>query len=281
VSRHTKYINSLLSHGESGPCVSTESWLQFLRDNFDQELINALFIKDSRIDHSVDGYPLMIANYLGFSVLKKFLRFPDVNPSARDNTILRNAVKMGEKNIVELLLSDHRFQLDEFTNCEILCEACTKKDPSIAKILLNHPKINPTTFDIFSAAILGGNTTIFKLLIKDVRTKNLFTQIHASMLMGFLPEQIGLMFQIYPNYMQEIYVLKALIIHRRIDEFKQIEIKDIHVEELCEVSCTWQRPEFLEYITSKYTLSAILKKKLREIVEVCRSWEVFKYLHLL
>ena len=104
------------------------------------------------------------------TALELLLRYKDIDPSERENFLLKKACKRGYTGVLDLLLNDYRIE-PEFGNSEVLKLACSKGHEDIVKLLLKDGRVDATTSNNAPCrlAAINGHAEVLKVLFEDSR----------------------------------------------------------------------------------------------------------------
>jgi len=103
-------------------------------------------------------------------VVHLLLHDPTIDPSANNNVAIRNASRYGETELVKVLLADPRVDPSAGNNSAIR-NASLYGETELVKVLLAHPRVDPSAMgdNAIRFASLTGNLDIVKMLLADHR----------------------------------------------------------------------------------------------------------------
>lgn len=101
---------------------------------------------------------------------EKVKQFLSIDPSYKDNLLIRRASALGFYDIVKLLLQDPRVDPGAYAN-EAIRMAVNGKHPRVVNLLLEDSRVNPADYhnQALRIAIASGNEEITDLLLSDSR----------------------------------------------------------------------------------------------------------------
>jgi ankyrin repeat protein len=172
VQNDTRLLECVLKYSK----VTNQTLQTFFYENLEKETVNndviEILAKDQRIDPSADdNSAIREASGNGHTeVVELLLNDPRVDPSASDNDAIRWASGEGQTAVVELLLNDPRVDPSANVN-EAIRWASGNGRTAVVELLLNDPRVDPNACnnDAIREASRAGHTEVVKLLINDPR----------------------------------------------------------------------------------------------------------------
>jgi len=172
---YTDIMKLLLQDPRVDPSVIKQNALKLASQNGHIEIVE-LLLQDPRVDPSVDKqFVLKQAVHKDKNdILRILLKHPKVDPSVDNQYVLLQAVTKNNVEAVRELLIDKR--VDPGINIDgheqaILHLAIEIGDPNMIKLLLLHPKVDPTIDNQFAiwAAVASNSLSTVQAVLQDPR----------------------------------------------------------------------------------------------------------------
>ena len=170
-----RIVQILLKDRRVDPSVDNQWALRTAVGSNDPQLLEILFT-DDRVDPTINSNFMIknVATYGRTRLMRLFLKHPRVDPTTDNQYPLRIAIANGHVETVRELLMDERVDPSIRINEKeqgILSITIDIGDPNMIKLLLLHPKVDPTVqnqFAIRHAAALGTLSTV-QAVLQDPR----------------------------------------------------------------------------------------------------------------
>jgi len=167
--QHFDVVETLLLDGRSDPTFDDNTLLEWSILTNNLKFVKIL-LKDPRVDISINGnFPLVWACSKGYiGIVKYLLADPRINLNETDfNSALIEAMTQKQMEILRFLLDNSQFR----PNIRFFGEAIIEDNIEIVKILLDDPRVDPSSAENFAIVIAstGGHPEMVKLLLADPR----------------------------------------------------------------------------------------------------------------
>jgi ankyrin repeat protein len=164
-NRHLDTLKVLLKDGRCDPGLVA---IQLASIRNYVEIVEAL-LQDPRVNPNTGAFPR--AAYFGHTELVEiFIHNPRLDPASEHNRAIRNAARMGNSNIVKVLLALQTRGVDPgeiFNGKNALDEAVYQGHTKVVKLLIDDTRVNPASQHNLAIRIAArkGNSAMVKCLL--------------------------------------------------------------------------------------------------------------------